>query len=279
MAEPSQAFDPPRRVPTLGRQPEELHIPPTNSSVGSNSARSSQAQFSPPEYGSSFPPSISIQPSAAQQQQSQYSSGSNHSALPGALQPGHMNRPAPLNSSNTAPTLPTLPQISTQHPPPSTPKSATGSQAHSYSRSSPSGFDQKYARLGGTPDGGKFISPSSANYGAQTPQTATPYSPLGLADIRPHMELGMSDDAGMTPINNGGPQIPTNSNYVAPWAIYALDWCKWPIPPGSSSGGKVALGSYLEDNHNYVCDECFINFSIVYLSLHGPNDFSFFLHI
>src|SRR5436190_10791916 len=36
VAESSQPFDGPRRVPTLARQPEELHIPTTNKSMGSN---------------------------------------------------------------------------------------------------------------------------------------------------------------------------------------------------------------------------------------------------
>jgi WD repeat-containing protein 68 len=54
------------------------------------------------------------------------------------------------------------------------------------------------------------------------------------------------------PYNGGDNQVPTNSNYVAPWPIYAVDWCKWPITGNSGFGGKLALGSYLEDNHNYV---------------------------
>jgi WD repeat-containing protein 68 len=53
-------------------------------------------------------------------------------------------------------------------------------------------------------------------------------------------------------MNNGDVQVAKNSNYLAPWAAYALDWCKWPVLPNGSSSGKVALGSYLEDSHNFV---------------------------
>jgi WD repeat-containing protein 68 len=37
---------------------------------------------------------------------------------------------------------------------------------------------------------------------------------------------------------------------MAPWALYAFDWCKW--APQGNSAGKLAIGSYLEDGHNYV---------------------------
>jgi WD repeat-containing protein 68 len=50
-----------------------------------------------------------------------------------------------------------------------------------------------------------------------------------------------------------GNKVPSNSNYLAPWSIYAYDWCKWNVP-GGNSAGKMAVGSYLEDNHNFVCD-------------------------
>jgi WD repeat-containing protein 68 len=44
---------------------------------------------------------------------------------------------------------------------------------------------------------------------------------------------------------------PSTSNYLAPWALYAFDWCKW--TPQGKGAGKVAIGSYLEDGHNFVC--------------------------
>jgi WD repeat-containing protein 68 len=54
-------------------------------------------------------------------------------------------------------------------------------------------------------------------------------------------------------------KVASNSNYLAPWSIYAYDWCKWTVP-GGNSAGKMAVGSYLEDNHNFVHiprEQCF----------------------
>jgi WD repeat-containing protein 68 len=51
--------------------------------------------------------------------------------------------------------------------------------------------------------------------------------------------------------NAYGELLPTNSNYVAPWAVFAFDWCKYPTL-GGNSAGKMAIGSYLEDPHNFV---------------------------
>lgn len=125
--------------------------------------------------------------------------------------------------------------------------------SHGHSRSSPAGFDQSVYKQHGGMDGSKYPS-SPGGYAPQTPQ-GSKYSPLGLADIRPPGEPLLGDSL-MSPGSlsyNGDNQVPTNSNYVAPWPIYAVDWCKWPMTGSSSSfGGKLALGSYLEDNHNYI---------------------------
>jgi WD repeat-containing protein 68 len=200
------------------------------------------------------PPSINIQQSAPQN--SQYSSST--SALPGALQPGNgPNRPAP-NSTNPAPSaVPTLPPIATQPQQVTSSRSGTTNHSHGHSRSSPAGFEQhKYKQYGSTPESAKYSSPPGSGYPPHTPSGAK-YSPLGLADIRPPTDTLLMDHSmasGSVPIN-GDMQFPTNSNYVAPWPIYAADWCKWPMSSGGSFAGKVALGSYLEDGHNYVCFE------------------------
>jgi WD repeat-containing protein 68 len=40
--------------------------------------------------------------------------------------------------------------------------------------------------------------------------------------------------------------------WMNPYTMYAIDWCKW-SPSGSGNGyGRVAVGSYAEDSHNYV---------------------------
>lgn len=250
MANSAQQFDPARRAAAFGRQPEELHIP---GSGNTTSARQPSSQYvAPPDAGNSNPPSINVQQSVSQQ--GQY--GGSNNTLPGALQPGNTNRP-PALSMNTAPSaVPTLPQISTQ-----TQQSTTSSRpltinSHGHSRSSPAGFEQPtYKQYGHTPDNSKYVSPPSAGYTPHTPQGAK-YSPLGLADIRPPKDSLLSDIAMSPSANayNGDAQVPTNSNYVAPWPIYAVDWCKWPMSATGSFAGKIAIGSYLEDSHNYVRD-------------------------
>jgi len=37
---------------------------------------------------------------------------------------------------------------------------------------------------------------------------------------------------------------------MSPWSLYALDWCKG--QPTNGGYGRVAIGSYAEDSHNYV---------------------------
>jgi DDB1- and CUL4-associated factor 7 len=178
----------------------------------------------------------------------------NAGQLPGSLQPG---RPGPM-SANTAPTVPTVPQ--TMAPEYSTPsRSSTLGLSHNYTRSSPaaaSGFDGGYVPFtattpGGT-DQGQFTSPTNQKYTPQNTQRTVSNTPLGLADIRPRADSGMSEGLpGANPYSyDGANAIPTNSNYLAPWAIYAFDWCKWPAQ--SHDAGKVAVGSYLEDGHNFV---------------------------
>ncbi|EIT75311.1 WD40-repeat-containing domain protein [Aspergillus flavus] len=251
MSNPSQSFEPNRRATTYGR-PEELHIPSGGMGAANLQRQSMSHEF--PATADNHVPSINVHPTNSQP--NQYGAGGNNTALPGALQPGNANRP-PAVSINTAPSgIPTLSQMSTQlqqqpqpqpqhqQPPPQQPQPPTTprsnmSNAHGHSRSSPAN-----ARYGSSP---------GAGFPPHTPQGAK-YSPLGLADIRPTGDL-LGDpitSPGSLPFN-GDNQVPSNSNYIAPWPIYAVDWCKWPIPGNSGSfGGKIALGSYLEDNHNYI---------------------------
>jgi len=252
MSNPPQPFDP-RRATVYGRQPEELHIPSGNPAPGALPRHSMSHEY--PTSPDTHLPSINIQPSGSQP--NQYGGGNSGipgATLPGALQPGNAANRPPAVSVNTAPSiLPTLPQLTTQlqhqpqsqpQPPSTTPRS--GMNSHGHSRSSPAGFEhQKYRPPGSSP---------GAGYQPPTPQGAK-YSPLGLADIRPPGDL-LSDpiaSAGASASNSTENQVPTNSNYITPWPIYAVDWCKWPVTGNAGSfGGKIALGSYLEDHHNYV---------------------------
>ncbi|KAJ6256866.1 hypothetical protein Dda_8736 [Drechslerella dactyloides] len=55
-------------------------------------------------------------------------------------------------------------------------------------------------------------------------------------------------------------EMPRGSHYFTQWPSYAIDWCKWPIYgspsasgyAGQSGVGRIALGSYSEDGHNYI---------------------------
>lgn len=197
------------------------------------------------------------------------------SAVPNVLQPGGMaSRPHPM-SSNTTPQMPGMhpsmpphqhglqqqPQ-SQQHspmqeyPPANKPPL---SLSHSYSRSSPAaGYDpgassSYHAYTPTTPGGSssQFTStPDGGKYGAPGSQRNIANTPLGLADIRPRADSSMSDGSpsgmGYDVVN----RQPGPSNYLAPWAVYAFDWCKW--RPQGNSAGKIAVGSYLEDGHNFV---------------------------
>ena len=193
-------------------------------------------------------------------------------AIPGSLQPGGSARPGPI-SANTAPsTVPTLPPISTQTQ--LTSNSSRGTMAnhsHSYSQGSPAGFDQsRQPQHVSTPDESKFVSPPSNRYTASRPPQNTVYSPLGLADIRPRGDTAMSDgQVSANPYSENFPAVPSNCNYLAPWAVYAFDWCKWPVNQHGlgDSAGKMAIGSYLEDGHNFVRVTCYTYFDLALIVL------------
>ncbi len=258
----SQQLDARRRAQTFERQPEELHIP-SNVAMSQHGSRElphtqqQQLHTSSQDYFAGGPPGISLQ--QATPQASQFIHHALGPTLPGALQAGASGRPGPL-SANTAPsTVPTIPHISTQSQQYATPsRTSTQSHSHSYSRSSPPSHDQqKYVPFSNTPENSKYASPTNHKYTtSQTPQGLTSYSPLGLSDIRPRADSSLSETpAGANPYSyDGASPTPTNSNYLAPWAIYAFDWCKWPVQQyhGGNSAGKMAVGSYLEDGHNFV---------------------------
>ncbi|KAI5286227.1 hypothetical protein KEM54_006952 [Ascosphaera aggregata] len=83
-------------------------------------------------------------------------------------------------------------------------------------------------------------------HASQPSGSSSHQSPLGLADIR--QDVAMAEE----PIRTEDAELPStwNSNYLSPWPLYALDWCKWQNTDGTY--GKVAAASYLEDNHNYL---------------------------
>jgi WD repeat-containing protein 68 len=213
-------------------------------SVGANVMASQRGALSPRDY-TPVGPRIGIE--QATPESSQYHSGGQ---VPGSLQAG---RPGPI-SSNSATSIPT-----TSHNMPqdqyTTPSRSSGMGAsHNYTRSSPAGFEgQSYGGGYGatTPGGNDFTSPTSSKYTPQNSQRTVSNAPLGLADIRPRADSSLDSPSGANPYSyDGANAVPTNSNYLAPWAIYAFDWCKWPAQ--GRDAGKLAVGSYLEDGHNFV---------------------------
>ncbi|KAL9067398.1 MAG: hypothetical protein Q9161_006907 [Pseudevernia consocians] len=252
----SSGFDTPRRAQTYGRQLEELHIPP--STAPSQSTQKDlprqHSYHSSHEFAGVPAPGINVQ--QATPQGTHYANSPGGASLPGSLQSGRPGASASITAPSTVPTLPQL-QNSTQKQPHSS-RPSTTSQAHSYSRSSPAGMDQtKYAPFVNTPESSKYATPPSHRYtSSQTGQSDAGYSPLGLADIRPLADSVVNDgpQSGNSYSNDGYPAFPTNSNYLAPWAVYAFDWCKWPVQQQNSgdSAGKMAIGSYVEDGHNFI---------------------------
>lgn len=237
----TQQFETPRRSQPYGRQSDELHLTP-------GTAPGQRGPLSPREYPSGGPPRIALE--QATPETSQYHTGGG---VPISLQTG-ANRPGPL-AANTAPTIPTISQPGSQDSYSTPSRTSTLGHSHSYSRSSPNtAYDsQNYVPFSTTPSGSEppqYSSPANLKY---TPQQRNVSStPLGLADIRPRADSNLSESLpGANPYSyDGANAVPTNSNYLAPWAIYAFDWCKWPAQ--HNDAGKVAVGSYLEDGHNFV---------------------------
>lgn len=242
-----------------GQNPEELHI---STSTG-HSQQHAQLYNSPDPYSAGTAPNINLH--QATPQSGQYSAAPTSNSLPGSLQPGatsqqQQQRPTP-SSAYTAPS--TVPQINSNAqqytlPTRSSTMNQQHSSSHNYSRSSPAGLnpnpDQKYIPFSHTPDTQKYQTGTSAQkYYPTTPSGAASHSPLGLADIRPRANSTMNDDGmgGGASYFNDSERAPSNSNYLAPWPVYAFDWCKWNVH-GGNSAGKIAVGSYLEDTHNFV---------------------------
>ncbi|OBT74604.1 hypothetical protein VF21_06369 [Pseudogymnoascus sp. 05NY08] len=242
----AQHFETPRRQQAYARHPDELHMGDTDTAA----AAAQKGPLSPRDYGPGGAPRINLE--QATPETSNYQSN-----LPGPLQSGGgVSRP-PTLSSNSTPAVPAL-QSNMPADPFATPLRSNQNLSHNYSRSSPStAYDgQPYQPYTTTPGGGselsQFSTPSSLKY-VPGQQRNVSNTPLGLADIRPRADSTLSDAVlpGANPYSyDGANAVPTNSNYLAPWAIYAFDWCKW--PSHNNDAGKVAVGSYLEDGHNFI---------------------------
>jgi WD repeat-containing protein 68 len=256
-------------VPPPATSGHQMYNPPDNyrsaPNINLDHGTLQNSQYGTPTVPGSLQPASGSatqqQPQQQQQQQQQQQPQPQQQSQQSQQQP--QQRPAPA-STYTAPVGPTQTQIATnaqQYTLPTRSNTISQSQhsphsSHSYSRSSPAGLgpDQKYIPFSNTPEQPKYASGTPAQkYYPSTPSGAASQSPLGLADIRPRA------NSNMEPENSGHGnstlgdmnKVPSNSNYLAPWSIYAFDWCKWNVS-GGNSAGKMAVGSYLEDNHNFV---------------------------
>lgn len=246
--------------------------------------------MSPQDYEYDYPPQIKLDhssPNPNLNPNPTFASSSNSaSSVPNVLQPAGglsaarapaspnpsttpttMHQPQPPSASSSASAAASSAHQQPQHhhhqSQSQLPYSSSGSSSkpslsmsHSYSRSSPAaayeGSSSYHAYTPTTPGGAsQLMSPSDpSKYNAPGSQRNISNTPLGLADIRPRADSSMSDGThGPLGYDLANAQ-PGTSNYLAPWAIYAFDWCKW--APQGNGAGKLAVGSYLEDGHNFV---------------------------
>ncbi|CAN8101605.1 unnamed protein product [Discula destructiva] len=251
--QPPQYAAPQRRTTGYGDDQQQHHM------QGSSQYGQQHAQMSPRGYATpGGGPHIMLD-----QAPSNPPSYQSTPAIPSVLQPGGaLARPAPPSGTNTAPTLPAMQGSISQQQDYQSPAKPPLTLSHSYSRSSPNPAYDGSSNAGyssytpttpnaGGPSSGQYMSPADRRYDAPGSQRNISHTPLGLADIRPRADSSLSD--GMTgSLDYGGTQNAPQgtSNYMAPWASYAFDWCKW--APQGNGAGKVAIGSYLEDGHNFI---------------------------
>lgn len=260
---PGQYGTAPRRPTNAYGVSDELHISPNsmNHAAGGSSSvapTSAAGQMPPRDFATAPNPHIKLEHHASQPGNlPQYQSSS---AVPNVLQPGR----SAIMSTNTAPNLSAM-SGAMQHSPseytsPSKPPSL--SMSHTFTRSSPAdSYDTSapatYTPYTPTTPGGsampsqsQYMSPQDTKYGLPGSQRNISNTPLGLADIRPRADSSLSDSQPGTMGYELANSQPSTSNYLAPWALYAFDWCKW--APQGKGAGKVAIGSYLEDGHNFI---------------------------
>ncbi|PVH91638.1 WD40 repeat-like protein [Periconia macrospinosa] len=248
----SSAYDArraPNLPPSMSQQPEHYSAPASSSNLNMN-IHQNPPPPQPSQYSPAPPLPGSLQPGGAQHQQQQQ----QQRPAPAAAYTAPSAVPQ-INSNAQQYTLPTRSNTNQSQPPQSQQQQQAQPTSHSYSRSSPAGLgpDQKYIPFSNTPENPKYTAATpSQKYYPSTPSGAASNSPLGLADIRPRALSNMTEDAmGTSSIFNDTDRVPSNSNYVTPWPAYAFDWCKWNVH-GGNSAGKMAVGSFLEDTHNFI---------------------------
>ncbi|KAL2194112.1 WD40-repeat-containing domain protein [Corynascus similis CBS 632.67] len=247
-------YQPPRRTGTYSSQHDELHIPQGMTGHQGHQGHQTQ-QLSPRDYSTGAPHIKLEQASPNIPQMSGYQAAGG---VPNVLQPGGLNSRQPTVPSNAAPTLPSMQPDYQSHQTQASSKQGSLNLSHSYTRSSPSApyetggsgyLPYTPTTPGGSAASSQFMSPTEPKYTSSNSQRVS-NTPLGLHDIRPRADSSLSDGLPGTPGYEVGSNQSRTSNYMAPWALYAFDWCKW--APQGNSAGKLAIGSYLEDGHNYI---------------------------
>ena len=268
-----QQYQPSRQASNYSSHNDELHL-------ASQASMSHQGQMSPRDYSSAGGPHIKLEQSPNAPQMQNYPNSAS-GAVPNVLQPGGMSsgaRPS-LMSANSSASSGMGQQQSQQRADYQTPTKPNplGGLAHTYSRSSPQtsyeGGSSYVPYTPNTPGGSagpsssQYISPTDSKYNTSSSQRNVSNTPLGLADIRPRADSNLSDGLPGTPAYELANASPRTSSYLTPWALYAFDWCKW--QPQGNSAGKVAIGSYLEDGHNFVSYPCALGYleSVLILGL------------
>nr|POE77536.1 putative wd repeat-containing protein c17d11.08 [Quercus suber] len=244
----SQQFGTPRRQHPQ-RPSTDFHIPSNAPPLQYTTPQLQQLQPQSLYLPGTAPPAFDLHQASSHSSRTSSIVPSNAgSTVPGALQPGGGTARSAVSSAYSTPA---------NLPPMQVPSSQANAPQynHSHSRSSPAGMgdaSQRYVPLNQTPTQNAASNPKAYNLShTQTPNAGPSHSPLNLTDIRSRA-VSDANDIGMgTGTLVSYSDTPTNSNYLAPFATYAYDWCKWPIP-GGNGAGKMAVGSYLEDPHNFI---------------------------
>ncbi|KAF3909200.1 hypothetical protein ABW20_dc0101745 [Dactylellina cionopaga] len=199
-----------------------------------------QPQYS--EYSSPIHIHQPQQPPPQQQQQQQQPPPQGYQAYPGGASRSHSTASG-LSRSNT---------LASAHPPAGEPD-ANALYGDANTKYLPITHMQPSSGSSGLP-----LDPSqSSSYRKYAPGGGS----MGQQDIAMVGGFGLDVQSRQGPITEAPPkEMPRGSHYFTQWTPYAIDWCKWPIYgspsasgyAGQSGVGRLAVGSYSEDGHNYV---------------------------
>jgi len=232
--------------------------------------------------GSSRPPPPQQQQQRLSQQEQLYQ---DHSSSATQSHPHHLSqRPSdPIQKQQILNQQPTSQQTYTAYHS-ANPSSNTGSRVHISSTTTvpatvPQASQQRSSMHrtntsggGGGGSGGSGYSPNAqlapggggGDVGGSRkynhPGALTPTYPSSSQHTTSHSHSGVGGQGtGLTGSSSSNSMREPQESYGAvgpgrwmcPYGLYAIDWCKW-NPSASGGYGRVAVGSYTEDSHNYV---------------------------